>query len=65
MVAKGPFKEGIENKPIDCKNEEYRRIVKREDGSFWEEIFTRQWFENGDYIDSSSIRVITLSGDNE
>jgi hypothetical protein len=63
MIAEGPFKDGIENSPHDLRHEEYRRTVRREDGSYWEEIFTRQWWENGDYLDNSSIRAITLPDD--
>lgn len=65
MIAEGPFKDGIEYSPHDLRREEYRRIIRREDGSYWEEIFTRQWWENGDYLDNSSIRSITLPGDEE
>lgn len=55
-IAPGPFKNAVENVPIDTLNEVYtRRMIK--DDWLVEEQWTRVW-SKGDYIDSMTCTPI-------
>lgn len=60
MIGDGPFKDGLEKDKTGIQRETYTRIVD-DGGVIYEEIYTRQWFSNGDYVDHTSQMPISRS----